>query len=179
MHEIRLVDFGFAAKFMENGKHIPEEEVDVFRSNMIFASVNQFEFKVSSRRDDLQSLCYLLVYLFQQGNVKFVAQGNLSKIEVFNYIKNVKSNMTPKDLCGPPNSKAWKLLKFAEEVFSLGFDEQPNYQKLRFRFMHAVMNDNGNVDYCFDWNAQWVRQNGTININNQKVLKASRRNNNN
>jgi len=53
MHEIRLVDFGFAAKFMENGKHIPEEEVDVFRSNMIFASVNQFEFKVSSRRDDL------------------------------------------------------------------------------------------------------------------------------
>jgi len=65
LHEIRLVDFGFAARYMtKEGHHIPQDEVDVFRSNMIFATVNQFDFKVTSRRDDLQSLCYLLIYLF-------------------------------------------------------------------------------------------------------------------
>jgi len=74
--------------------------------------------------------------------------------------------MSPQDLCGPPGSNCWPLLDFVQEVFALGFDEDPNYQKLRFRFMKAVMDEMGSVDYCFDWNANWVRQNGTININN-------------
>jgi len=41
MHEIRLIDFGFSARFeSKHGQHIEETEVDVFRSNMIFATIN-------------------------------------------------------------------------------------------------------------------------------------------
>lgn len=41
MHEIRIVDFGFASKYLDrHGKHLPETETEVFRSNMIFATVN-------------------------------------------------------------------------------------------------------------------------------------------
>lgn len=54
MHEVRLIDFGFSARFQsKSGTHIEETEVDVFRSNMIFATINQFEFRMTSRRDDL------------------------------------------------------------------------------------------------------------------------------
>ena len=128
LHEIRLVDFGFAARYMtKEGHHIPQDEVDVFRSNMIFATVNQFDFKVTSRRDDLQSLCYLLIYLFQGGDVAFVAKGNMSKKEVFNYIKDVKSTLTPAQLVGPEGSPTWALLDYAKEVFKYRFTEQPNY----------------------------------------------------
>lgn len=65
MHEIRMVDFGFASQYVDkSGKHLPLSETEVFRSNMIFATINQFEFKNTSRRDDMMSLVYLMVFMF-------------------------------------------------------------------------------------------------------------------
>ena len=85
--EIRVIDFGFAARYRtKSGKHIEQLDQDVFRSNMIFATINQFQFKITSRRDDLISLCYLLIFLYRGGNVPFIAHSNLSKKDVFNYI---------------------------------------------------------------------------------------------
>jgi len=94
---------------------------------MIFATRNQFEFKVTSRRDDLQSLCYLLVFIFQSGNVPFVAQNISSKKEVFNFVKKVKTQMKPIDLVGPPTQPSHMLLPFVEKVFSYNYYDKPEY----------------------------------------------------
>jgi len=41
MHNIRLIDFGFASKYLDkDGNHLPLTETQVFRSNMIFASIH-------------------------------------------------------------------------------------------------------------------------------------------
>lgn len=94
MHKIRLIDFGFASKYIDkNGNHIPLTETQVFRSNMIFASVNQFNFYEPSRRDDMMSLCYMLIFMFNRGSCAFIAPDNLSKRDTFEYIKNVKTNI--------------------------------------------------------------------------------------
>lgn len=70
LKEIRLVDFGFAAKYRdESQQHLPQENTEVFRGNLIFATPSQFEFKSTSRKDDILSLCYMLVYLFHGGDV--------------------------------------------------------------------------------------------------------------
>jgi serine/threonine protein kinase len=54
MDEVRLIDFGFATKFQDsNGNHYDQRSQDMFRGNMIFATVNQFDFKTTSRKDDL------------------------------------------------------------------------------------------------------------------------------
>jgi len=71
---LRLIDFGFAARFMKSGTHMKEESTDVFRGNMIFASINQFKFKITSRRDDLISLAFMLVFLFNDGNLPFISE---------------------------------------------------------------------------------------------------------
>jgi hypothetical protein len=60
---------------------------------MIFASINQFNFYDSSRRDDMMALCYMLIFMFNQGSCPFIAPDNLSKRETFEYIKNVKQNI--------------------------------------------------------------------------------------
>lgn len=66
LHEIRLTDFGFAEKYIDReGLHKPQDDSTVFRGNMIFATQNQFEFRTTSRKDDLLSLTYLLVYLLK------------------------------------------------------------------------------------------------------------------
>ena len=61
-----LIDFGLCIKFLnDQGLHIAEEEeVSEFKGNIIFATVRQLEFKKPSRKDDLLSLGYMLIYLF-------------------------------------------------------------------------------------------------------------------
>ena len=75
---LTLIDFGFATKYVEheidaegNKKlaHKPKDVVAVFRGNMLFSSVNQLKFKTTSRRDDLISLCYMLIFLLNGGEL--------------------------------------------------------------------------------------------------------------
>jgi hypothetical protein len=63
-----LVDFGLASKFLDkNGKHIPKGSLSMFKGNMLFASYNQMNFGTTSRKDDLISLYYILIYLLHEG----------------------------------------------------------------------------------------------------------------
>jgi hypothetical protein len=65
---VKLIDFGFSDTFLTmDGKHIPESSgQNQFKGNMLFSSVRQLSFMKTSRRDDLVSLCYLLVYLLNK-----------------------------------------------------------------------------------------------------------------
>jgi len=66
---LHLVDFGFATRFINKstGLHIEEDEVETFRGNMIFGSLNQLNFMTTTRRDDLISLCYMTIYMLNNG----------------------------------------------------------------------------------------------------------------
>ena len=72
---IHLVDFGFATRYIdkETKQHISENEVDTFRGNMIFGSLNQLAFKTTSRRDDLISLCYMMIYVLNHGIINGIS----------------------------------------------------------------------------------------------------------
>lgn len=62
--DIVLIDYGYAKKYLdENKKHKKQEDVKYFRGNFMFASKYQLDFKSTSRRDDLISLCYIMIYL--------------------------------------------------------------------------------------------------------------------
>ena len=102
--------------------------MEIFRGNFLFASVNAFNFQTLSRRDDLISLCYMLVYLID-GDTPFLLdeeQGvqNPRKV-MFDKIKEIKRNLIPEYLCQSKN--AMLLLPFVKAVFELTFDEKPDY----------------------------------------------------
>ena len=64
--EVYMIDFGFARKFLKaDGKnHIDESEtVEMFNGNIHFASYRQMNFYATSRKDDMVSLFYLLVFM--------------------------------------------------------------------------------------------------------------------
>ena len=64
--EVFLIDFGFAKRFVkkDGSSHIEESKtVDEFTGNIHFASVRQLNFLATSRRDDLVSLFYLLIFM--------------------------------------------------------------------------------------------------------------------
>ena len=153
LSEVRVIDFGFAAKYRQkDGQHIEELEVDVFRSNMIFATVNQFAFKVSSRRDDLISLCYMLVFLYRSGDVPFIADQSLCKKEVFNFINNFKKETSNAELLkGIPDNDV--LLKFMDKITALEFADEPDYQGLTQLLEQCITRAGETVDDRYDWNS--------------------------
>lgn len=72
LYKVRLIDFGLAKKYLlDNGQHIPQKKEKLFQGNLIFASVNTFNMLSHSRRDDLISLCYFLLYLID-GDLAFL-----------------------------------------------------------------------------------------------------------
>ena len=70
-HNVTMIDFGFATQYLDEDteQHIKKKRVDAFRGNVAFASLNQMKFHSTSRRDDLISLFYFLVYLLKQGSL--------------------------------------------------------------------------------------------------------------
>ena len=64
LDKITLIDFGLCTRYLdESGLHIKQSTQKHFKGNIAMASVNAMNFNTVSRRDDLISLCYLMVYM--------------------------------------------------------------------------------------------------------------------
>ena len=62
--KIYLIDFGLTATFHdEEGKHIVKKYIRNFSGNFLFASLNSSRGFNKSRRDDIESLFYILIYM--------------------------------------------------------------------------------------------------------------------
>lgn len=59
-----MIDFGFSRKYRDNdGIHDTGTNSGYFRGSLRFASLNAHAGRQLSRRDDMESLCYMLLYL--------------------------------------------------------------------------------------------------------------------
>ena len=63
--KIYIIDFGFCKSYVGNDEHIPMKKTSNLIGSRTYASINAHNFDEISRRDDLESLCYTLIYLVQ------------------------------------------------------------------------------------------------------------------
>ena len=76
LHKLKLIDFGLSTPYLYNDpitnelKHIKMEHKE-FQGNLAFSSKNAFNEITLSRRDDLISLVYMLLYL-SSGRMAFI-----------------------------------------------------------------------------------------------------------
>uniref|UniRef100_A0ACD5VL15 Uncharacterized protein n=1 Tax=Avena sativa TaxID=4498 RepID=A0ACD5VL15_AVESA len=119
-----LVDLGLATKWKErSGLHVDyDQRPDVFRGTVRYASVHAHLGRIGSRRDDLESLAYTLVFLLR-GRLPW--QGYMGENKGFLVCKK-KMSTSPESLCTfcPQPFK-----EFIEYVVNLKFEEEPNYAK--------------------------------------------------
>ena len=122
-----LIDFGFSTRYKDrkSGEHIKQKEVEKFKGNMIFGSVNQLNFLTTSRRDDLISLFYLIVFLLNKGQMNGIdLENEMTSIEAFKQARMIKKRLSIDEVCG---ENAFIMKQFGEEVCSYEFEEQPDY----------------------------------------------------
>ena len=64
--KVNMTSFGYAQMYLEHSEHIDHLAVETFKGVMPFASLNQMNYMNTSRRDDLISLVYLMVFLLNK-----------------------------------------------------------------------------------------------------------------
>ncbi|EGR30631.1 tetratricopeptide repeat protein [Ichthyophthirius multifiliis] len=125
--KIFLVDFGLAKFYSNNNIHISLKKNKGMIGTARYASINAHLGLEQSRRDDLESLGYCLVY-FLNNKLPWQSVYGQSKEEKYQKIQNIKQQFS--------NYKYFKelpqeFLIFMKYIKELQFDENPNYDFLR------------------------------------------------
>jgi hypothetical protein len=124
-----LIDFGLAQLFRNPATylHIPFTMNRSIIGTLPFASVNGQQGYAQSRRDDLESLAYTMIYL-ALGDLPWTSNTAGNNEEA---ILRKKTSITVEELCeGLPAP----FCKFVTYVRSLGFNQKPDYQ-----YLHSIL----------------------------------------
>ncbi|XP_076900049.1 casein kinase 1-like protein HD16 isoform X2 [Bidens hawaiensis] len=124
--KLYLIDLGLAPKWRESSSNMHveyDQRPDIFRGTIRYASVHAHLGRTGSRRDDLESLAYTLIFLIK-GRLPW--QGYQGNNKSFLLCKK-KMATSPELMCCfcPAPFK-----QFLEAVTNMKFDEEPNYAKL-------------------------------------------------
>jgi len=138
---IYLTDFGLAKKYInEFHIHIPYKTDTRIAGTLYFASNNTLKGIQSSRRDDMESLLYVLIY-FLKGTLPWgKREGARSSAEA------AKLSTTPTQLCAGLPACTLQALTY---VKGLQFEEKPNYVYLK-RLFQQLWKPSKN-ECGFDW----------------------------
>ena len=139
---IYLIDFEFATKFIEYEIHIPYKENIEVKGNRNYISLNAHCGKTISRRDDIESLGYNLIY-FMKGKLPW------SHLNSSHEMMQKKMEITTKELCeGLPE----EFKEFIEYAKKLEFTQKPDYQYLKNLLKNVAEKNGIDIDKVkYDW----------------------------
>ena len=151
-NQVNVIDFGLAKKYRDpkTHLHIPYRENKNLTGTARYTSINTHLGVEQSRRDDLESLGYVLMY-FLRGSLPWQGLKAATKKQKYDRIMEKKITTATEILCrGHPNEFAVYL----NYTRSLRFDDKPDYSYLRKLFRDLFVREGFQYDYVFDWSVQ-------------------------
>ncbi|XP_010829904.1 PREDICTED: casein kinase I isoform beta [Bison bison bison] len=147
--ELFLIDFGLAKKYRDNrtGQHIPYRSGKSLIGTPFCASISAHLGIEQSRRDDMESIGYVLMY-FNRGSLPWQGLKAATLKQKCEKISEMKMT-TPVDvLCkGFPI----EFTMYLKHCLTLSFEEAPDYRYLRQLFRLLFRKLSYQHDYAFDW----------------------------
>jgi len=145
---IYMIDFGLAKPFKNNERvHMKMNTGKKLVGTARYASINSHNGIEISRRDDLESLIYLLIY-FLKGSLPWQGLPGRTREEKYEIIKQRKISTTNEALC---MSLPIEFLYFLNHVKSLQFKEKPKYKYLRELLTGLMTKMHYTMDHNYDW----------------------------
>ncbi|CAB4057200.1 CSNK1D [Lepeophtheirus salmonis] len=146
---VYIIDFGLAKKYRDiRGLHIPYKMNKSLTGTARYASINTHLGAEQSRRDDLESLGYILMY-FVTGTLPWQGLRAATKLQKYERISEEKMATPIHKLCmGAPSEFAMYL----DYCRCLGFTDEPDYSFMRQLFRNLFHKQGFTYDYVFDWN---------------------------
>jgi len=151
---VYIIDFGLAKRYRDNvtSYHIPYKENKSLTGTARYASINTHLGCEQSRRDDLESLGYVLIY-FIRGSLPWQGLRAVTKKQKYDKISEKKLATPVEVLCKVKENADWaKFGEYLTYCRNLKFDARPEYTYLRHIFRQLFQNQKYLIDYVFDWN---------------------------
>ncbi|ORZ10834.1 kinase-like domain-containing protein [Absidia repens] len=148
-NQVYTIDFGLAKRFRDpkTMTHIPYREQKNLTGTPRYASINTHLGVEQSRRDDLESLGYILIY-FSRGQLPWQGIRARTKKEKYDKIMQKKMTTSTDSLCQGLHPEFSTYLNY---VRSLGFEDHPDYTYLYKLFRNLFVREGFKHDYVFDW----------------------------
>ena len=162
-HLLYMIDFGFAKTYRDPTTlaHHPMQKGAGITGTARFASINTLSGYTQSRRDDLESLGYAIVYI-AKGTLPWANIKCDNKDALYNRILETKIQTTPENLCSGLPAQFEEYIKY---IRGMSYEQEPNYKYLRNLFLITLQNLGGKMDFSYDWDNRI----NDININTQNI----------
>jgi len=168
---VYICDFGLCKKFRDqNGKHIPFKDGRSLTGTARYASIySHFGYELS-RRDDLESLAYSLIY-FSRGSLPWMGIKAKNKNEKYNKIFEKKLNSSITLLC---DNLPKEFIDFIHYIKDLAFEDKPDYQYLKSLLGKIYDKYKFNYDITFDFTEILIKkENKEKEQKEQNIIKLS------
>lgn len=148
-NQVYVIDYGLAKKYrdLQTHKHIPYRENKNLTGTARYASVNTHLGIEQSRRDDLESLGYVLMY-FLRGSLPWQGLKAGTKKQKYDRISEKKMSTPIEVLC---KSHPPEFVSYFHYCRSLRFEDKPDYSYLKRLFRDLFIREGYQFDYVFDW----------------------------
>jgi serine/threonine protein kinase len=129
--QLYIIDFGFCKTYLQNDIHIQPKKNKSIIGSFNYASINSHNLDELSRRDDLESLGYMLIYFYKGyldwQNIELINCDE--KNQIFKKLKQdvILNKQIPS-----------VLINYISHVRNLKFDETPNYNYYTDNFIHEI-----------------------------------------
>ena len=156
---IYLIDFGLCKKYRSSKteKHILPKITKFFNGTINFASYNALKGKEQSRRDDLISLGYILIFLFKKKLPWNLNIHNFSNDKYIELMKIKKTNANGDLFIDIPE----ELEEYIKYTINLKFEQNPDYEYLKSLLNKILLRKNLDIKKIF---FSW------INPKNKKLI---------
>lgn len=148
-NQVYVIDFGLAKRYRDpaTNRHIPYRENKNLTGTARYASCNTHLGIEQSRRDDLESLGYVLLY-FLRGSLPWQGLKAATKKQKYDKICEKKLSTPIEVLC---KSHPVEFASYFHYCHSLTFDQRPDYGFLKRLFRDLFTREGYVFDYIFDW----------------------------
>jgi casein kinase 1 len=163
---VYVIDLGLAKKFRNSNKeHIAMSTGRGFTGNQRFCSKSAVMGIEQGRRDDLEAIGYVLIYLLK-GALPWDGIKERAKSKKMKELISRKANCSIENLCeGIPKI----FLEYMQYVSSLTFAAKPDYSYVKRMFREEFLANDFIYDYEFEWNSLKVF---LMNTNDVSALKS-------
>lgn len=145
---IYMIDFAYAKKYRSSstGNHIKFSLHQKIHGQISYISANAMRGGEQSRKDDLESFCYMIIYLLKGFLPWKEFENNKNK---FIKIYELKNKISSARLCRYLPKEIQILVEYTKK---LSFEQEPNYEYLRGLFRTILMKMEKINDNIFFWN---------------------------
>ncbi|CAD8137898.1 unnamed protein product [Paramecium pentaurelia] len=149
-----IIDYGISKAFLrKNGAHLPFKDRQPFIGTSRYASIAAHKGNELGRKDDLESLIYILLY-FYFGKLPWQNIKQIPSDQKIQKVGEIKQKQTADLFKNLPE----ELKKIYDYLRKLTYATEPDYKSIVKLFQQAARNGKITIDSIYDWDIQNTAQ---------------------